>query len=323
MKKIYLSIVFILFIMIRTEAQEATMLNHYTVFPVLINPAYTGFDGTQTFLANHQARWAGFDGSPKSFLFNYNGAFGDNLGLGAQLFSENMGAMNNFSGSLFYAYKFRIDEVKMSIGLSTELRNSSLTSRALTDPLVNQGDLLIQELADGILKFDAGLGFHALIRDKFFIGAALPGMIGARLDEPSPEVPYEKQNNFLRQYMFQFGTIFDLTSVDAKLTPSLVVRQITNAPFSVDFNLIGSFMQEKLIGGLSYRIAGGGGMGVLVGAGIDKFNIYYSYDVSFLGFQQYSNGSHEITVSLVLGKKTESVTPVAPKTRVYKSIDEI
>ncbi len=320
MRKIYISVVLILFIF-KMEAQEATMLNHYTLFPVLINPANTGFENNHTFFANHQGRWAGFDGAPKSFLLNYNGGFGDNLGLGAQLFSENIGALNHFAGRLSYAYKFRAKDMKMSIGLSTEIRKSSLTSNALTHPLINQGDLLIQEMADGILRFDAGLGFYGLYKDKFFVGAALPGMIGARLDEPSPDVPYEARNNFLKQYMFQFGTIFDFTSIDTKLTPSMVIRQITDAPFSVDFNLIGSFMQDRLIGGLSYRIAGGTGMGVLVGAGVDKFNIYYSYDVSFLGFQQYSNGSHEVTVSLILGKETKQLN-TTPKTRVYKSIDE-
>jgi hypothetical protein len=115
------------------------------------------------------------------------------------------------------------------------------------------------------------------------------------------------------------GGILHFDDMQSKLMPSLVARSLLNAPFAVDLNLIGSFIQDQLFAGATYRLGGGNGMGILVGAGFEKFNLYYSYDVSFLGFQQYSNGTHEVSIGLVFGKEKRQFQP---KTTQYKSIDE-
>jgi type IX secretion system PorP/SprF family membrane protein len=320
MRKFLLYIAVYLGLQCHLMAQQTPMLNHYTLMPVLINPAYTGFEGTHNVFVNHQSRWAGFEGAPRNFTLNYNGGFGKSIGLGGQITSETIGAQQNISAGFAYAYRFYTEDLKMSIGLSTDIRNHSLRASALTNPLLHPGDLLIQEAADGILRFDAGLGFFGMYQDKFFFGASMPSMLNARLDEASPEVGYIAENNFFSQFILQVGGVLYFDDMQSKLMPSLVARSLLNAPFAVDLNLVGSFIQDQLFAGMSYRLGGGNGLGILVGAGFEKFSIYYSYDVSFLGFQQYSNGTHEVTVGLVFGKEKRKYQP---KTTLYKSIDEL
>lgn len=319
---------YILFLLIGSTvmAQDPGMINHYTVFPVVINPASTGFDQNHTLFFNHQSRWAGFgQGSPKSYMANYNGAVGNNLGLGANIAVESIGAFQNFTGGLSYAYHFKLEDTRLSIGLSTQLKNRSLASRALTDPTINHNDPFIIEQADGVLRLDASLGFFAMFKEKFFVGGALPGMIGTRIDQSLTDISYEDKNLRFNNYFVNFGAVLPLENADMVLTPSIAIRKMNESPVGIDFNLISSFMNERLIGGFSYRVGGGSALGLMIGVGFDKFNIYYGYDVSFLGFQEYSNGTHEVTLSYRFGNKKNGTTAPTQKdfkTKVYKSIDE-
>ena len=82
------------------------------------------------------------------------------------------------------------------------------------------------------------------------------------------------------------------------LEPSLVIRQVLMGPESmVDINLKAGFLDEQLIAGLSYRGGVANALAILLGTRLSGFNLYYSYDISFNRFQDYSVGSHEVTVA--------------------------
>ena len=108
--------------------------------------------------------------------------------------------------------------------------------------------------------------------------------------------------SFFSYYTFNLGHRFELTQQKVSLEPSILLRQIRNAPFQMDLNLKAGFLDEQLIAGLSYR-AGLGAMGILLGTRLTNFNLYYSYDVSFQRFQKYNTGSHEITVAFSFKKR--------------------
>ena len=74
-------------------------------------------------------------------------------------------------------------------------------------------------------------------------------------------------------------------------------------PFQADINLKGYFLEDKLIGGLTYRGGSNGAMAILVGSKFNNFGFYYTFDVSFQEFQSNSNGSHELTLSFKLPRR--------------------
>ena len=76
-----------------------------------------------------------------------------------------------------------------------------------------------------------------------------------------------------------------------------MVQHIKDTPFRADFNIMGSFIDDTLIAGVSYRAGLGGAVGLLLGTNVEVFRIYYSYDVSFQTVQQYNGGTHEVTVA--------------------------
>ena len=101
--------------------------------------------------------------------------------------------------------------------------------------------------------------------------------------------------------LFSFYTVYlaqELYIRDYNITePSLLLRKIRNGAHTVDVNFKGGFLDEKLIGGLSYRIPlendltfSDGSAGLLLGTDFDNITLYYSYDISLLEFQRYNAG---------------------------------
>ena len=69
-------------------------------------------------------------------------------------------------------------------------------------------------------------------------------------------------------------------------------------------------MDDKFTSGISYVVGADQRLGFLIGFAIDKLNLYYSYNTSMREFQDYNNGSHEISVKLRLkGGEKKSMSP--------------
>ena len=75
-----------------------------------------------------------------------------------------------------------------------------------------------------------------------------------------------------------------------------------------DITLKGLFLDERLIGGLTYRTGPGDVLSILIGTKYNNLSIHYSFDVAFQGFQNYNNGSHELTIGFTLPAKDRSMT---------------
>ena len=95
MKKVIFTLLLAV-VALRAISQEQATYTHYPIFPILINPGYTGFENQHQFLGNYRSNWSGFPGAPKSYTVMYHGPVGDKLGLGGGVFSEKAGDLNLF-----------------------------------------------------------------------------------------------------------------------------------------------------------------------------------------------------------------------------------
>ncbi len=280
--------------------QERGLYTQYYLNPAVINPAYSGFNDDFSILNfNYRNRWATFPGSPQSYTFNYHSPVGERLGLGALIFSENIASISRFRAQLAYAYKFQVQDYKVAIGLSTEYQRFSIDNSTVTNPFFEVDDNLLLDAIDGVGFFDATFGVYADYKDKFFVGLALPNLIRARLSDIASA---EESTGGLHYNIFM-GFRFDVNNYDIRLEPSILIKDHRYEPFQVDLNLKGSFLNDQLIGGLTYSLGAGSRVGVLIGTNINKFSFNYSYDASFEEFQQYNNGAHEITVGIKIDNR--------------------
>jgi type IX secretion system PorP/SprF family membrane protein len=115
-------IIFILalFLGFFARGQQDIQLSQQTFSKINFNPAATGFSNYANAYLFARQQWIGFEGAPKTFLFNANTYIEQiRSGVGFSVFNDRNASSNLFSVSLAYAYHIRIGrEQYVSFGLS-------------------------------------------------------------------------------------------------------------------------------------------------------------------------------------------------------------
>jgi type IX secretion system PorP/SprF family membrane protein len=293
MKKYLLLIAAAFAVQTAWSQEQSAVLSHYHISPVLINPAYAGFNDGHQLQMNVRSQWTGFPGAPKTYGVGYNGPIGKTLGLGLGVLSENLGNLTNTRVQLNYAFRYEAKNVKFAAGFSTEFINKRVSDSVLDNPLLDESDELVLNAVDGNKIFDASLGAWATFKKSTFVGVTFPNLVVAKIGEIETG---ENQGSPFKYSIIHFGHEFDVEPYNFKLKPSVMVHHLMDKSLQIDFNLLGSFINDKLIAGTSVRAGLGGVASVLLGTNIDVFRLYYSYDVSFQQVQKYNGGTHELTL---------------------------
>lgn len=307
MKKYFLNYLWIfiaVFITSNIVAQEETFYTQYYVNPILINAAYAGFNGDHNISANFRNRWSSFDGSPKAYTLTYDGALTDNFGVGAQLWSERIGDINRFKFGLKSGYKLKFnDRAIISLGVSADYHRYSLSDEVLNDPNIDMSDELIARAMEGMSFLDVGLAAYGEVDNSFRFGLGLPNLVYTRINSVDPTLIDDDSEDFLDSYFIFLAYEFNVPSQNFSIEPSILFKKERLVPYHTDFNVKLSFLDDKLIGGLSYEVGAGDRLGLLIGTKFSQFQVTYSYDLSFKEFQDYSGGSHELMLGVRLPKK--------------------
>lgn len=296
MKKILLSIVFILAFSYVGSSQQRYIFTQYFINPVLINPGATGYQGGQNLFLNYRNTWASFDGSPKTFNLSYDGEVADKVGLGAQLMSDTYGALQTYKAQLSYSYNVKGTGYDLGLGFTTEYLDYHLVGGL--EGTVDLNDIKIAERRDGDKFFDVAIGAYGKFQDKYVLNVVLPGLVRSKLNAEEGEEKEEKSFN----YILGLGYIYNIPEYKMGVYPSLFVKKLRNIETLIDANLLLTFYDNKLSGGVTYGFGDDKRLGFIIGAKLKKLSFHYSYDFSFKAFQNYNNGSHEMTFGYIFGK---------------------
>ena len=314
MKKIFLLLIALSF-GIFVNAQDEATYAHYFIAPIIVNPAYAGFDGESQIVFNARAQWTGFPDAPQTLGAHFNTNIGKVFGIGIGLMSETAARMTNVGARINYGFRIPLsgqNDNTLSIGFSTEFQQQSLGSNTLLESFYELGDNIIESAVDGKNFFDASFGafgrFYFNNNDHFYAGLALTNLVKARLDDIVTE---GDQSSFLDYYMLMAGYRFSPggNGNTFYLEPSMMLRQVKGAPFQADFNLTAGFGGDVLVAGVSYRSIKS--IGVTLGTDFGNANnnnsknsglrFFYTFDLSTQEFQQFTSGSHEITLAFGFG----------------------
>ncbi len=308
MKKLILLIAAVFALQFAWSQEQSAVFTHYFVNPILISPAVAGFNENHQIHMNVRSQWTGFPESPKSYGIGYNGPIGKTLGLGVGVMSENLGNMTNTRLQLNYAFRYELKNVKFAAGFSTEFLTKRVAESVMQSPLYDQDDDIIQNAVDGNKVFDASLGAFATFKKNTFVGVTFPNLVVAKIGEIETG---QNEGSLFKYSIITFGHEFEVEPYNFKLKPSVLVYNIKDKPLQIDFNMLGSFINDKLMAGVSVRAGTGGATGILLGTNVDVFKLFYSYDLTFQKFQKYNSGSHELTLlfSFERGKKRYDRTP--------------
>lgn len=296
MRHIVFTLLFLAFGNVLLAQQEA----HYTHFmynTLSLNPAVAGSKGHPTILALYRKQWLGFEGAPDSKLVSFHTPLGTGkrVGFGLTIQNDQLGINNNWSGSMAYAYRIKIDEdTDVQFGIQGSMRYFGLDFRNQIirqsgDPSVLDGAVSKQYLGN------FGAGIYVNYKQAFF-GASVPNFFPNNIGVN----PGSNGASLSPHFYVMAGAMIPLSSSsDIVLRPSALAKVVNNAPFDLDLNLSLIF-NNSFIFGLSYRL-GGDGIGDSVDALLHyRFNgnmgIGISYDYSLSDLQDYNNGSIEAIV---------------------------
>lgn len=273
--------------------------------PVLVNPGATGFEKEHHVLLNYRNEWASFPGSAKSIILSYDGPIADRLGFGAMLISDTNGSLETtkFQGSI--AYTLDTPTNVLGFGLSAEFIQHGLSGDVLGGTIIDITDPKIFDRIDGTNFFDVSFGIQGMYNGLLSYGLSLPSLVSSRIDD-TPSTA-EREIGFI----FNVGYKFDQLDSGISLEPSLWVKKLMNVPFHADINILGRFLDDRLRGGLNYRVGADEKLGFLIGFGVNTLNFTYAYNASRHEYQQYNNGSHELSVRFDIGKVMKNGSTLA------------
>jgi type IX secretion system PorP/SprF family membrane protein len=303
MKKVILFIAAALLFIGTAQAQDEAIFGHYLVNPMLINPAYAGFNSSTQINGHLRSQWSGFDNAPKTYAATISLPMTDKVGIGAMLLSEKFGAQDRLRAQLNYAYRYEHKRYKWAIGFSTEFHRYGLAASVNdpSSPLVDKNDILVMDRIKGLTIFDASFGAVAEIDDKFLLSFSTPNLIRARIGDPDAV----RQKTFFRQVILMGG--YRIRKESVTFEPSMQIRKVFQAPFEVDMNMKAMAFDNKLVAGITVRPGNSGNIGLLMGTKQPGFQIFYSYNSSLAQYNSYSRNGHEVTVGVEIAKKENKI----------------
>ncbi len=275
---------------------ERSIYTQYQLTPYLLHPGAAGLEEAGQVTANYRNTYASFPGSPRTMTIGFEGALGNNIGIGVLGMTDQFAAFNTNRGGLMLSYKIESPNNKIGFGLMGEFLQHRLNSSELSNPLVNINDPEIIRRMDGNSFVDAGFGIYGIYMDKLIYGVTLPALLSTKVSGFSDDTKGDMA------FIATLGYRHRIPEKDVVITPTVYAKRFMFTPFHVDVNVVASFLGESLVTGLNYTIEGEKRVGFLVGGRTGMFGFNYSYNITTHQFQTYSNGSHELGLTLRLLK---------------------
>ncbi len=274
---------------------ERSVFTQYYLTPFIVHPGATGQNDYGQIVGLYRNTWATFPGSPRSFAFGYDGAIGNRIGLGLIGFSDDFAAFNTTKGTINLSYTIESTNNKIGFGLAGEYIQYGLTSSSLFSDLVDRSDAEIANRLDGYSFLDGSIGIYGIYDNRITYGLTLPSLISTRLAGDGDS----GQSNEIG-FIASLGYRLDIPEKDITFEPSVYAQKLLFTPFHVDVNLKASFLSEQLTAALTGSIGAENRIGFLVGTQVSNLGIHYAYNASTHQFQQFNNGSHELSVNFRL-----------------------
>jgi len=293
-KKLYITFLLLVFLIPPVISQQDPLSSHYMFNTLTYNPGIAGTSGQLCATAINRQQWVGFEGAPKTTLFNFSAPFtllGVRSGAGLLVKSDNIGFDRDISIGAIYSFIAELGQGKLGIGLNAGMLNKTLdpvwyipAGDVHTPP---SGDPLIPENKESVVAFDASLGAF-YYTDKYYAGISVTHI-------NQPKIKYTKGEPFLsRHYYATAGYTIQLPDPSLELLPSVFAMSDGKI---IQFTATSLLRYNKKVwGGVSYR-AGDALIGLV---GIELYNnlrVGYAYDFPMSDIRKNTYGSHEFMIN--------------------------
>ena len=300
-------------------------------FSPLYNPAFSGIEAYQDLKLGYRYQWSGFGSDAPKFLnLSFNVRLKEPLdltlnairtsmaknqnkeiprmkgaihGLGANVFSEQFGLIKKVGAGVNYSFHYPITKkLRLALGAGAMVENTKIDVGKIyfgldprtREPINAQEDQVVQNLTNGgsgntLLNFRAGF---LLYTQQYYFGFSYLPIASLEIKSNETDI-----NEPAYRGVFQGGYSFPLSS-NMDFKPSILALWQTDNTFLIDYN-IKVYIEQKIWFGLTYRDVKS--MIGIVGFNLnERLGASYSYELSANKMRQFSDGSHDLVLSVRL-----------------------
>lgn len=297
-------------------AQQSLVYNSYYLNPFLYNPSFIAPTGYSELYLNYRKQWAGIEGAPTTYTMNLHLPLSYKAGVAFSAYQDQAGLLKTTSGMVSFGYQIylgtRITDIhKISFGLSAGVTNSRIDAgkaNDFTDPV----------LGNNTSSMDGQVGIHYRY-NGLKIGFAIPRMFDTKV---------ASEQSFNKSGISQLNTTITSVAYEIRLNERFSLEPIatyrTYENLDSHFEGVAAFRASDIgwIGG-GYR-QNYGGFGFLGFTIKDKLKFGYAYEFATDQTDKIGQGSHEVQLSLRLGRKQFARPQLVKKTstqQVAKTVE--
>lgn len=281
-----------------TFAQRDALYSQFMFNRLIINPAYSGSRDAMTLTLLNRYQWVGMDGGPKTFTFSAHSPLrNEKIALGMYVYSDNNGPFNDLGFMANYAYRIRLYNGYLSLGLQAgfnqvNLDYSKLNAKDVSDPL-------LLSRPEKSLKPDANFGIYYYTKN-YYVGISSKQLFETQYGQTS----YNGESTYgrLARHFYAMAGCAIPVSPSVVFRPGAMVKYTSHAPVNFDINA--SFLFSDLMWlGASYRtninaVTSKNALVFMAEINLTKnWRLGYSYDAYLSEIRLHNDGSHEIMIS--------------------------
>lgn len=271
-------------------AQQDAYFSLNTYQMNLINPAYAGADGGQSFLFSSRNQWSGVSQAPKTMALAYSSERGKSVGLGLSVISDQIFVEKQALIMIDFSYRLTLeDESYLFLGLKAG-GGSYRTDPSELSAYASEADPTKKALS----RFNPNVGMGFLYRkSNFWLSASIPRLFNTKRDEDIAIQARDRVHIYLAA-----GTKFAVNE-DVHIQPNFIYRKAEGIKAVTDVGMIGSY-RNTFDFGLAFRT----GSIVSIQTAIKLKGIYtvgYAYDSYGANqFSQLNLNAHQLFLAIQL-----------------------
>jgi type IX secretion system PorP/SprF family membrane protein len=295
----------------RVQSQNLPVYNSFYANPFLYNPASVATEDTYVFL-HHRQQWLGVEGSPVLSSVSINSLIDrSRTGLGFKASSYKRGLLNTTDFTFAYAHGVPITKKShLFLGLSGGAITNAVDIANASDP--NDPALLSYQANN--LQPAASAGFLFRAESGINIGITLPQLFGPTfIDSSFTSINVTPVDNIIASFGYRkvikdklvnkkIRSMKTRAKMDAVAPLELYILYKYSAYGTSQFEGLAKLnLNRQLWVGASYRQSYG--FTANAGFNINRLSIGYSFELGSQPEQGFSQGTHEVFLSLRIGDK--------------------
>ncbi len=270
-------------------AQKTQFYNN----PFSINPAVAGTEEFKVpLLFSVRRQWVGINEAPSTQSVSAHGYVGKKLGTGLNFYNDVSGPSRSTGLNIALSNHLQLHrDYWLSFALSLNLYQYQFDPDRLRTDLPDDPAVARLLAQDARLFPDVTSGLY-LNADHWFVGLSVTNIFGNNQDIFSSEF---NSNTLSRIYYLMAGWKFQGLSYFA-IEPNILLKRSASGLTQLDIVAKAYYKDQWL--GLSYRT--GDALSAILGLTFEQFTFGYSYDFTVSDVNEFSTGTHEVTVGFIL-----------------------